>query len=414
MNFPLTIPALKISQPMSDFYAVSLPAYLLLEVCFSDIMRAIKTEEGYKLEGGTQRSIQQDRLKKIAEYIERDDSAFPNSIILAANYHESGYTIDELEDEKDLENKPNLSWKVSKVNIDNPKCKLYNLTIPSAKKLAAIIDGQHRLFGFTKDFLKDPEKLNMDLLCSVYLDLPKGYQADLFSIINTTQKPVNKSLSYELYGYNISEENSKSWTPDKLSVFLTRKLASLPESPLCGKIRIAAKSDEALFKLSQGAEWQVSTAVIVEGIMKLLSSNPTKDSNYIIKNKLSDRNGLRQSDRNDFSPLREFYLSGNDNFIYTLVFNYLSACNEVFWKNAPNKSFITRTVGVQALFDILREIIPESLEVKKISEAFFIDKLLPAKNIPFHDPTYVNASGSGRKQIRDALKEALKLSKKPE
>ncbi|XZU16241.1 DGQHR domain-containing protein [Acinetobacter baumannii] len=219
MIFPITVPAIKISQPMSDFYAVSLPAYILLEVCFSDIMRAKKTEAGYILEGGTQRSIQQERLKKIAEYIERDDSAFPNSIILAANYHESGYTIEELEDQNDLQTNESLSWEINKINIDNPKCKLYTLTIPSAKKLAAIIDGQHRLFGFTKEYLKDSEKLNMDLLCSVYLDLPKGYQADLFSIINTTQKPVDKSLSYELYGYNISEEDSNSWTRTNYQFF---------------------------------------------------------------------------------------------------------------------------------------------------------------------------------------------------
>ncbi|MFL9493215.1 DGQHR domain-containing protein, partial [Acinetobacter baumannii] len=330
MIFPITVPAIKISQPMSDFYAVSLPAYILLEVCFSDIMRAKKTEAGYILEGGTQRSIQQERLKKIAEYIERDDSAFPNSIILAANYHESGYTIEELEDQNDLQTNESLSWEINKINIDNPKCKLYTLTIPSAKKLAAIIDGQHRLFGFTKEYLKDSEKLNMDLLCSVYLDLPKGYQADLFSIINTTQKPVDKSLSYELYGYNISEEDSNSWTPDKLSIFLTRKLASLPGSPLLGRIRIAAKADEELVKIGQNSDWKVSTAVVVEGIMRLISTNPTKDANYLIKSNSKTREDLIFSNRKDLSPLREFYLKGNDNFIYTLVFNYLTACNELF------------------------------------------------------------------------------------
>ncbi|EHU1617387.1 DGQHR domain-containing protein [Acinetobacter baumannii] len=414
MIFPITVPAIKISQPMSDFYAVSLPAYILLEVCFSDIMRAKKTEAGYILEGGTQRSIQQERLKKIAEYIERDDSAFPNSIILAANYHESGYTIEELEDQNDLQTNESLSWEINKINIDNPKCKLYTLTIPSAKKLAAIIDGQHRLFGFTKEYLKDSEKLNMDLLCSVYLDLPKGYQADLFSIINTTQKPVDKSLSYELYGYNISEEDSNSWTPDKLSIFLTRKLASLPGSPLLGRIRIAAKADEELVKIGQNSDWKVSTAVVVEGIMRLISTNPTKDANYLIKSNSKTREDLIFSNRKDLSPLREFYLKGNDNFIYTLVFNYLTACNELFWINASSNSFIIRTVGIQALFDILKKIIPESLRLKKISKDFFFEKLLPAQSISFDDSKFINASGSGRREIRNAIEIAIGLKEKPE
>lgn len=399
---------------MSDFYAISLPAHILLEVCFSDIMRAKKTEKGYILEGGTQRSIQKERLKKIAEYIDRDDSAFPNAIILAANYHESGYTIDELEEKENFNINKSMSWKVNKVNIDNLDCKLYTLTIPSANKLAAIIDGQHRLFGFTEEYLQDLNRLKMDLLCSVYLDLPKGYQADLFSIINTTQKPVDKSLSYELYGYNISEENSTCWTPDKLAIFLTRKLASLPDSPLLGKIKIAAKADEELVKISQNSEWKVSTAVIVEGIMRLISTNPTKDANYLIKNKLKSRIGLIDSGRKDTSPLRDYYLNGNDNFIYTLVFNYLTACNEVFWKEAPSNSFIIRTVGIQALFDILRKIIPESLLLKKISKDFFIEKLLPAQSIPFHNAEFINASGSGRREIRNAIEIAIGLKEKLE
>jgi hypothetical protein len=42
----------------------------------------------------------------------------------------------------------------------------------------------------------------MQLICSIFFELPKPYQAQLFATINSTQKPVDKSLTYELFGYN--------------------------------------------------------------------------------------------------------------------------------------------------------------------------------------------------------------------
>lgn len=63
MKFPITVPALRISQPMGEFFAVSLSAELLLEVCFSDRMKAEKTLIGYQL-SGTQRDKKDNRLQQ--------------------------------------------------------------------------------------------------------------------------------------------------------------------------------------------------------------------------------------------------------------------------------------------------------------------------------------------------------------
>lgn len=410
IKFPITVPALKISQPLGDFFAVSLPAELLLEVCFSDRMRAEKTLLGYTL-SGTQRDKKDNRLQQIAEYIDREDSAFPNAIILAANFHTSGFTIDEYleSDEASNETIKNLSnarWKISEVK-DHLGNINYYVTIPSNEKLAAIIDGQHRLFGFTSDYLKNDERLKMQLLCSIYLDLPKAYQADIFATINSTQKPVDKSLTYELYGYNISEEKSENWTPDKLAVYFTRKLATLDESPLKGRIKISPKTDDALSALYEHGKWTVSTAVIVEGIMKLFSSNPTRDANYILSTNNSKRSILRYSNRKDKSVLREYYLEGNDSFIYKIILNYLNACENIFWKTAKIDSFIIKTVGVQAIFDILKITLPEAIRLKDVSEDFFFNKLEPAKVLTFTEDKFKNASGSGRSIIRKAIEEKI-------
>ena len=79
INFPFTATALKVVQPLGTFYVTILPAELLMETCFSDQLRAIRNEGvGYELQG-TQRGIVVERLRAIADYIDRYDSAFADS-----------------------------------------------------------------------------------------------------------------------------------------------------------------------------------------------------------------------------------------------------------------------------------------------------------------------------------------------
>lgn len=399
ITYPLTVPALQVVQPLGVFYVISLPAKVVLEVAESERLRAIysETTRTYHLEG-TQRERQEKRLESITDYINRSDAAFPNAIILAANSRLQTSLDDEVEDELRGED---IDWVVSK-NASGG----FELTIPSQAKTASIIDGQHRLFGFAN---ASPDRLDMDLVCAVFIDLPLPFQAQLFAIINSTQKPVDKSLTYEQFGYNIDDEASEFWTPEKLAVFLTRKLSTESESPIQGRVLIAPKKDPYLQELSTTHSWRVSTAVVVEGVLKLFSSNPKRDSNFMLTGRKKSREELFDF-RRDRTPLRDLYLRGNDALIYKIVSNYLFACNSVFWNGAAAESFITRTVGVQALFDVLRSIAGSAIENKKISVDYFNSILLPAANIDFSDVRFKSASGSGRSIIARTIKAAIGVS----
>ena len=407
ITYPFETPALRIEQPMGVFYVAILPAELLLQVAASEVMSATLNVNGvgYTL-AGTQRLIQDKRLNQIADYIDRVDAAFPNSIILAANYNkELGLDQDETEDIQEEEAhdvgalRQDRSWSVIE-RADG----CYQLVIPSADKLAAIIDGQHRLFAFAK---ADPRKrLDMQLLCAVFLDLPKPFQAQLFATINSTQKPVDRSLTYELFGYNVSDEAELYWTPDKLAVYLTRKLGTEEGSPLQGRIAVAPKRDEALQALARYAQWRVSTAVVVDGILRLISSNPKRDANEMRTPEARPRTSLRTGAK-DKSPLREIFVEGNDTLIYTFVGNYLRACNTLLWQPAREGSYILKTVGVQALFDILRKLAPSSLEAKDVRIAFFESKLRPATEVNFADEQFRVPAGSGRSLIRKTIEQRI-------
>lgn len=401
IKFPLEVRALRVEQPIGVYYVAILQARVLFEVAFSDVLSAsLREGEDYYGLDGTQRLMNPRRLQMIADYINRPDAAFPNSIILAANFRKEDGLIedDDLEIEEGQHEATGRRWSVDEQ--DDGYCML---RIPTKAKLAAIIDGQHRLFAFVS---ARPQRLDMNLICSIFLDLPKPYQAQLFATINSTQKPVDKSLTYELFGYNIEEEDEKFWSPDKLAVFLTRKLSTDEKSPLKGRIVIAPKKDDALARMSAGALWKVSTAVVVEGIMRLITSNPKKDTANLLDTERKKRSAL-VSLRKDKSPLRAVYLDNQDAVVYTMTLNYLIACEEVFWSKAGAGSFITKTVGVQALFDVLRGLAADAYEVRNISSKYFADKLGPAGDIDFSADAFRNASGSGRSLIRRTIEAAI-------
>jgi DNA phosphorothioation-associated DGQHR protein 1 len=412
IDYPYRTPALRVEQPIGTFYVTVLPAELLLQVASSDVMSAALNPNGvgYML-SGTQRLIQDKRLGQIADYIDRIDAAFPNSIILAANYNrEVGFDLDEMESIEEEEHKngapvaagvDSKSWTV----VEKPDgC--FQMEIPSPDKLAAIIDGQHRLFAFTK---ADPSsRLGMQLICAVFIDLPKAIQAQIFATINSTQKPVDRSLTYELFGYNVADEEEEYWTPDKLAVFLARKLATQPSSPLKGKIAVAPKRDEALVALGQQVSWRISTAVVVDGILRLFSSNPKRDTNAMRTPRAQPRSVLALGPK-DKSPLRGEFIDVNDSLIYAMVENYLKACDNLFWQSPAPGSFISKTVGVQALFDILRKLAPEAYAEADLRVAYFEERLQPAAGINFANDQFRVPSGSGRSIIRRAMEEKLGL-----
>lgn len=400
--FPLSVPALRVVQPIGVYYVAVIPAEVLLQVSYSDKLTAKwdATRQTYLLEG-TQRALQEKRFQQIAEYIARADSAFPNAIILAANFRQDDGLLETGPEENAPAGTFDPRWTITDDANGHAK-----LTIPSAAKLAAIIDGQHRLLGFTR--VTDLTRLKMDLVCSVFLGLPKPYQAQLFATINSTQKAVDKSQTYELFGYNLEEEDPQQWSPDKLAVFIARKLGTDPESPLRGRVVIAAETDEELRALSAETNWRVSTAVVVDGVLRLISSNPKRDASIMLEDGRRPRSVLELA-RVDRSKLRSLYLAGQDQVLYVLTRSFLQACENIFWAAAPKGSYITKTIGVQALFDILKLVADDANERRDISVKFFEATLRPAGLIDFTSDEFRNASGAGRTTIKRAIASACGL-----
>ncbi|MNY13171.1 hypothetical protein D3C86_1462910 [compost metagenome] len=192
------------------------------------------------------------------------------------------------------------------------------------------------------------------------------------------------------------------WSPELLSVFLSRKLNLDNGSSFYNHIKVAPQNDEFLLELNpKTQEWLVSTATVVDGILKLITNNPKRDSNRL--NSFAVKERKRTMLEVDNTPLREFYLENNDLFIYKTVVNYFNAIENEIFKNASSRSFIKKTVGIQALFFILKTILSRNLKTdKNISEHYFSDIVSHFKNIDFSD-NFFTASGIGKSRIQNVI-----------
>ena len=162
----MKITAIKVSQPLGDFYLSKIKARDLLRVSTSSMLRYDK--DG-KL-AGNQRPLRQDRLKAIANFIKSDEMCFPTSIIIAANVNERGL-IDEGESR----------WEIELIQND-----VYNIIIPNINEVSSlIIDGQHRLnsFKYTPEEFSDIEEF-----IDEYYEAHTGIYFNIKKKINTLKK----------------------------------------------------------------------------------------------------------------------------------------------------------------------------------------------------------------------------------
>ena len=334
--------AIKVHQPLGDFFIAKISAGDLMSISTSSVARYNK--DGKLI--GSQRKLDTTRLKLIANFIKSEEMSFPTSILLAANVNSEGAIIEQ----------SNKRWKVIPTSLQD----IYEIEIPDGIS-SIVIDGQHRLnaFNFTDDSYK-----KIEVVCSIFLDLPNPYQAYLFATINGNQKKVDKSLALELFGYDVEDKPADTWSPEKLAVYLTRKFNFKSDSPLFQKIKLAPLFSEIEASVDK-TKWLLSTAAMVEGIMLLISSNPQMDRDYLAMkhsiwsktNTRSDLKKLRDDKKRDNSVLRSLYLECMDEEIYDIIYRYFNAVNDILWKEPNKESVIFKTIGISVLFELLKFIL---------------------------------------------------------
>ena len=128
-------------------------------------------------EGAVQRVLNRKRIAAIKQYI-LDGNMFVNTFVI--NWNDKNYSP-EIVDEK--------------------------IEIPLIDSVAQLIDGQHRLEGLKEAMKVDQTISEKQILVSMVVGLGTKDAAKIFININSEQKPVPKSLIFDLYGITDDEKN---------------------------------------------------------------------------------------------------------------------------------------------------------------------------------------------------------------
>lgn len=161
-----------------------------------------------------QRLIKKERLKAIRNFVD-NGGFFPNSIIISIDSKDGRLRFDKAPQE--------LQSTHSRIGV---------LYLPKEYQSAYIIDGQHRLYGYSES--KYASRDTIPVIAFVNMD--KEMQVKMFMDINENQKPVSKTLRNIL---NID----LNWNADNLNkrreaviLSVSQELGENSNSPLFGRV----------------------------------------------------------------------------------------------------------------------------------------------------------------------------------
>lgn len=155
-------PFIEIRQEKRSFILSAIPADLLTSISYAAVRRMDDEE------GAVQRVLNQSRIAGIKAFA-LSGGDFPASIV--------------------------LNWMKDRLLIDNGL-----IIIPNINRAAQIIDGQHRVAGLKEAIVDRPALATQLLPVAIYQGLSTIDCANIFLSINTEQRPVPRSLVFDLYG----------------------------------------------------------------------------------------------------------------------------------------------------------------------------------------------------------------------
>lgn len=253
-----------------------------------------------------QRLIKKSRLKSVEDFIENDNGYFPNSIVISIDAKNCQF------DHADTQ----VKSTISDVGI---------LHLPKKYKSAFIIDGQHRLYGYSNTSYKDKNTIPV----VAFVNLSREEQVKLFMQINENQKAVSKDLKETLKADLLWTSERYDEQMDALTSRIAIHLGENRNSPLYGKISIGQDKGD----------------VTIQNIK--LSLKRSRFLGKVTKTKIEELGLIYNGDLDfTFDWLKEFLIKSID---------YLAINVEDEWKK--DKSLILSNNGVYGIILILSDIL---------------------------------------------------------
>lgn len=118
-----------------------------------------------------------------------------------------------------------------------PKVKKETLILPLQGRFAQMLDGQHRMAGLQEAVNQKAEVADMEVLVSLIIGLNTKEAAKIFLNINSEQKPVPRSLIYDLFGEAYDDPESAITRVTDIVAFLNETEGS----PYYGRVHYPGK-----------------------------------------------------------------------------------------------------------------------------------------------------------------------------
>ena len=319
----ISFSCIRVRQPIGDFYIASIPYRALCAITFFDVRRVMRDKRDIEKYLGIQRPLNPKRVRDLERFVNTVDASFPTSVIIAVDGRCVSY--DEKSQTMTLSN-----W------LDHGKDEepIY------FRKIARVLDGQHRLAGLddggpTGEF---------DINVSVFVDIDISDQANIFSTVNLAQTKVNRSLAYDLF------ELARTRSPQKSCHNIAVALDQNPTSPFHLKIKRLGVATAGRFNET------ITQATFVQRLLGYVSADPMKDRDLFLRGKQPPRAGARELEAQIF---RNLFLDGRDLDIAEVLWRYFTAAKErwpLAWESTERGLMLNRTNGFKGLMRFLRPV----------------------------------------------------------
>ncbi|MBP7509056.1 MAG: DGQHR domain-containing protein [Prolixibacteraceae bacterium] len=262
-----------------------------------------------------QRLIKKKRLTEVQTFI-KNDGYFPNSLVISI----------------DTQGK-NLKFDTSSMRVEGSISKLGILHLPKRYRSAYIIDGQHRLYGYS-----DTKYARTNSIPVVaFIDLDREEQIKLFMDINENQKAVPKTLRVTLNADMLWESDDYNERRQALRSKIAQMLGEEDTSPLLGRVVVGEN------------ESSPTKCITVEAIQAAL-----KKCQFF--SQFTKKDIIQKDGTFDIGPLQ-----GTCDLFYPFIeecLRYIKSYTEEEWvKGDTNIGIITINRGIQAIIRVINDII---------------------------------------------------------
>ena len=310
-NMDDRIPAIQGKMGGYTYYSFSIEPEKLLKIGY--VLH--RSEANKNMMPTYQRLIKKKRLQDVRNFI-NNGGYFPNSIIISIDTNGKGLAFDQMSSK--------IDGAISKIGI---------LHLPKRYRSAYIIDGQHRLYGYSDSLYASTNAIPV----VAFVDLERTEQIKMFMDINENQKAVSKSLRVTLNADMLWESSDYSEQRQALRSKIAQMLGEEPTSPLHSRVVIGE---------SESTPERSITVEAIQSALKKCSFFDTYGKKNVLQRAGTFDCGGNQETCDLFYP-----------FIEKCLLYVRESCIQEWNRGDRDSGMLTMNRGIQAVIRVIDDIV---------------------------------------------------------